>query len=208
MTPARRAEVALLVADGLAEIHKKEPSRIAAELAILYEIGRNFERAAGCFLQAARNAAAVYANHEAGELCGRAISVAGRLPDAQRSALVLDAAMLRAELHLNVSDFESAVADFGIAEKTASDAGLVEAQIDAVCGAALALFNIKRTAETRARQKRWNLRVVRAAEPVASSKWCSRWNGCAWAILKRRRISADLRCRYCRATPDIRCPCM
>jgi tetratricopeptide (TPR) repeat protein len=58
--------------------------------------------------------------------------------------------MLRAELHLNVSDFESAVADFGLAEKTASDAGLAEAQINAVCGAALALFNIKRTAETRA----------------------------------------------------------
>jgi tetratricopeptide (TPR) repeat protein len=150
MTPARRAEVALLIADGLAEMHKKSPSRVAAELAILYEMGRSFERAAEWFLQAARNAAAVYANHEAGELCRRAISVAGRLPDAQRSALVLDAAMLRAELHLNVSDFESAVADFGLAEKTASDAGLAEAQINAVCGAALALFNIKRTAETRA----------------------------------------------------------
>jgi hypothetical protein len=94
-------------------MHKKDASRVAAELAILYELGRNFERAADWFLQAARNAAAVYANHEAGELCRRAISVAGRLPDAQRSALVLDAAMLRAELHLNVSDFESAVADFG-----------------------------------------------------------------------------------------------
>ena len=150
MTPARRAEVALLVADGLAEIRKENPSRVAAELAILYEIGRNFELAAHWFLQAARNAAAVYANHEAGDLCRRAMSVATRLPDARRSALILDAAMLRAELHLNVSDFESAVADFGVAEKTASDAGLVEAQINAVCGAALALFNIKRTVETRA----------------------------------------------------------
>jgi hypothetical protein len=58
--------------------------------------------------------------------------------------------MRRAEVHLNVSDFESAVADFGLAEKTASEAGLVEAQIDATCGAALALFDIKRTTETRA----------------------------------------------------------
>ncbi len=150
MTPARRAEVALLIADGLGAIHEKDPSRVAAELAILYEIGRNFERAAHWLLQAARNAAAVYANHEAGELCRRAMSVAARLPDAHRTALVVDAAMLRAELHLNISDFESAVADFGLAEKTASAVGLVEAQINAVCGAALALFNIKRTAETRA----------------------------------------------------------
>ena len=36
--------------------------------------------------------------------------------------------MLQAELHLNVSEFENAVADFGLAEKAASDAGLVEAQ--------------------------------------------------------------------------------
>jgi tetratricopeptide (TPR) repeat protein len=150
ITPARRAEVASLLADSLAEIHKQDLSRVAAELAILYETARNFERAAHWFLQAARNAAAVYANHEADELCRRGISVAGRLPDTERSALVLEAAMLRAELHLNVSDFESAVADFGLAEKTAADAGLVDAQIDAVCGAALALFNIKRTAETRA----------------------------------------------------------
>jgi tetratricopeptide (TPR) repeat protein len=150
MTPAGRAAAALITADGLAEIHKQNPSRVAAELAILYEMGRNFEPAAQWFLQAARNAAAVHANHEAGDLCRRAISAAARLADAQRSALVVDAAMLRAELHLNVSDFESAVVDFGLAEKTASDAEMVEAQIDAVCGAALALFNIKRTVETRA----------------------------------------------------------
>ena len=150
LTPARRAEVALGIAGGLAELHKNDLFRVAAEMAVMYEIGRNFERAAHWFLQAARNAAAVYANHEAGELCRRAMSSAARLPDENRSALVLEAAMRRAEVHLNVSDFKSAVADFGLAEKTASEAGLVEAQIDAVCGAALALFNIKRTTETRA----------------------------------------------------------
>ena len=58
--------------------------------------------------------------------------------------------MLQAELHLNVSEFEDAVADFGLAERAASDAGLVESQVDAICGAALALFNLKRTSETRA----------------------------------------------------------
>jgi tetratricopeptide (TPR) repeat protein len=150
MTPARRAEIALAMADALAAIHKRDLSRVAAELAILYELGRNFERAAHWLLEAARGAAAVYANHEAGDLCRRAMLLAARLPGNEGSALILDAAMLRAELHLNVSDFESAVADFGLAEKTASDAGLTEAQVNAVCGAALALFNVKRTAETRA----------------------------------------------------------
>jgi hypothetical protein len=36
------------------------------------------------------------------------------------------------------------------AGETASDAGLIESQVDAICGAALALFNLKRTSETRA----------------------------------------------------------
>ena len=68
----------------------------------------------------------VYANHEAADLCKRAITNADRLEPPLRNPLVLDAAMLQAELHLNVSDFENAVADFGLAEKAASDAGLVE----------------------------------------------------------------------------------
>ena len=111
---------------------------------------REFERAAHWFLQAARNAATVFANHEAGDLCKRAIANADRLEAPLRNPLVLEAAMLQAELHLNVSEFEDAVADFGLAEKAASDAGLIESQVDAICGAALALFNLKRTSETRA----------------------------------------------------------
>ena len=150
VTPARRAEWSRLIANGLAELNKADPSRVAAELAMHYEAGRDFHRAAQWFLQAARNAAQVYANHEAADLCKRAITNADRLETGLRNAVVLDAAMLRAELHLNVSAFENAVADFGLAEKAASDAGLVEAQVDAICGAALALFNLKRTSETRA----------------------------------------------------------
>ena len=89
--------------------------------------------------------------HRCTPIMKRPICANGRLPMRTaskrrlRNAVVLDAAMLRAELHLNVSEFENAVADFGLAEKTASDAGLVEAQVDAICGAALALFNLKRT---------------------------------------------------------------
>jgi predicted ATPase len=81
LTPARRAEVALRIAGGLADLHKNDLLRVAAEMAVMYEIGRNFERAAHWFLQAARKAAEVYANHEAGEFCRRAMSAAARLPD-------------------------------------------------------------------------------------------------------------------------------
>jgi len=150
VTPARRAEWSRLIANGLADLNQHDPSRVAADLAIHYASAREFERAAHWFLQAARNAARVYANHEASDLCRRAIANADRLEAPLRDRLILEAGMLQAELHLNVSEFENAVADFGLAERAASDAGLVESQVDAVCGAALALFNLKRTSETRA----------------------------------------------------------
>jgi tetratricopeptide (TPR) repeat protein len=150
VTPARRAEWSRLIADGLAALNQQDPSRVAADLAIHYAAAREFERAAQWFLQAARNAAKVYANHEATDLCKRAIVNADRLEAPLRNRLVLEAAMLQAELHLNVSEFENAVADFGLAERAAADAGLTEPQVDAICGAALALFNLKRTSETRA----------------------------------------------------------
>jgi len=150
VTPARRAEWSGLIANELAELNKNNPSRVAADLAIHYEAAREFERAAYWFLRAARNAATVFANHEASDLCKRAIANADRLEPPLRNPFVFEAAMLQAELHLNVSEFENAVADFGLAEKTASDAGLIESQVDAICGAALALFNLKRTSETRA----------------------------------------------------------
>lgn len=150
VTPARRAEWSRLLANGLEALNKDNPSRVAADLAIHYEAARDFERAAHWFLRAARNAATVFANHEAADLCKRAIANADRLEPPLRNALVVAAAMLQAELHLNVSEFENAVADFGLAERAASDARLIESQVDAICGAALALFNLKRTSETRA----------------------------------------------------------
>lgn len=172
VTPARRAEWSRLIANGLEELNKDNPSRVAADLAIHYEAARQFDRAAQWFLRAARNAATVFANHEAAGLCKRAIGNADRLEPPLRNPLVLEAAMLQAELHLNVSEFENAVADFGLAERTASDAGLLEPRVDAICGAALALFNLKRTSETRALGLK-ALELARAAESntaVASSQ--------------------------------------
>ena len=172
VTPARRAEWSRLIADRLAELNEHNPSRVAADLAIHYASAREFERAAQWFVQAARNAAKVYANHEATDLCKRAIVNAERLEAPLRNPLVLEAAMLQAELHLNISEFENAVADFGLAERAASDAGLVEPQVDAACGAALALFNLKRTSETRALGvKALDLaRAVKSDTAVASSQ--------------------------------------
>ena len=119
-----------------------------------------------------------------------------------RNPLVLDAAMLQAELHLNVSEFENAVADFGLAEKAASDAGLVEAQVDAICGAALALFNLKRTSETRALGfKALELARVSGSETaVASSQIVLAMERMCMGDLDAAEAGAPLRCRCCKTT--------
>jgi tetratricopeptide (TPR) repeat protein len=150
LTPSRRAELSLLVAEALAQRNPDTPSRVAADLALLYEAGREFEQAARWFLEASRHAASVYANRAAVDLARRATACAARLPDVLRSTLEVEAAMLQAELHLTLSAFEDAIADFGLAERAAADAGAMDTQIEAICGAALALFNLKRTGETRA----------------------------------------------------------
>ena len=115
---------------------------------------------------------------------------------------MLDAAMLRAELHLNVSAFENAVADFGLAEKAASDAGLVEAQVDAICGAALALFNLKRTTETRALGfKGLDLARVSGSETaVASSHMVVAMERMCVGDLEAAERWSTLRCRCCKTT--------
>jgi tetratricopeptide (TPR) repeat protein len=150
MTPARKADLSIAVAAALTERNKANLPKVAAELALLYETARDFGSAAECFLEAAKNASRVYANNEAVEISRRAMATADRLPDEQRLPLILKVAFQLAEFHLTLSMFDDAVTDFGIAEKAATEANLIEARIEAICGAALALFNLKRTDETRA----------------------------------------------------------
>ena len=150
LTPARRADLSGAIASALLEFHRDNLSRAAAELAFLYEAARDFSRASEYFLQAAKNAARVYANREAVELSRRAMANASHLPDEVRLPLILKVAFQLAELHLTLSEFDDVVADFSLAEKAATEADLIEQRIEAICGAALALFNLKRTDETRA----------------------------------------------------------
>lgn len=168
LTPTQRIEMSLRIAEALAHFNRDNPCRAAGDLATFYEAGQNFERAAHCFLQAARNAAKAHANRQAVELSRRAVSNAERLRDPERGGMVYDAAMLQAEVHLNLSAFDSAVGDFGIAEKAAAGAELVEPRVNAICGATQALFNLKRTAETRALGlKALDLAALEAENPLA-----------------------------------------
>jgi predicted ATPase len=81
LAPARRAAVCRMSADALLTLQKGQPGLAAAELALLYEAGREFGRAADLFHAAAQNAARVFAHREAAVLARRGLALLKDLPD-------------------------------------------------------------------------------------------------------------------------------
>jgi adenylate cyclase len=90
LTPTRRAALGVSLAQTLKGHHGQGSSAIAAQLACLYEVGRDFGRAAWQFGVAARNAARVFAHREAIVLARRGLRLLDAMPDTPaRSALEL-----------------------------------------------------------------------------------------------------------------------
>ena len=132
------------------EVHFQDKrSTVALELALLFELARDFERASDYFLLAAEHASRLFANSEAVELARRAMSSAAKLPVESRLPRMLAAANRSGQLHLTLSQMEQAILDFETAEEIAVELGDAEAQVNAICAAALARFNLKRMEETR-----------------------------------------------------------
>jgi len=162
LAPTRRASLSAAVAAALQAFYGERSTEIASALAFLYEAARDFARAADCFLRASQNSARVFANREAVALSLRAIANAEKLRGAERLSRVLAAAFELARLHLTLSQFDEAIEDFALAEKMAVELENKEAQIDAVCGTAMSLFNLKRMAEMRQQAAR-ALEIAHAA---------------------------------------------
>jgi tetratricopeptide (TPR) repeat protein len=136
-------------AEALLKRHAISLPPVASRLAILFETGRDHERAADLFIVAAANAAQLYANEEAVSLSRRAIANAEKLQGTASHARILAAASQVGQLQMVLSRFPDAAADFSIAEKAAQAAGDLEAHVNAICGGALAQFYQRRMEETR-----------------------------------------------------------
>jgi predicted ATPase len=87
LPPARRAALSRTLAGALDALHHGHPGLAAAEVAVLYEAGRELGRAADLFHAAALNAARVFAHREAVQLSHRGLGLLRGLPDtADRAA--------------------------------------------------------------------------------------------------------------------------
>jgi hypothetical protein len=147
LAPARKASLSIAVAEALLGYHGEQSAAVASELALLFEAGRDFARAADSFVVAAQNAARVYANQEAVALLGRALASAEKLRGPARQSRILAAALQRAPLHTTLARFDAAIADCELAEKVAEETGNRQAQINALCGKGSPLCHSKRLTE-------------------------------------------------------------
>jgi predicted ATPase len=86
LAPTRRAALAAALARAMEKHHGPESAEAAAQLACLYEVGRDFARAAEQFHRAAQNAASVFAHGEAAALARRGLALLGPLPNSPARA--------------------------------------------------------------------------------------------------------------------------
>jgi len=86
LTPSRRASLCATVANALVSFYGDESSTIASELAFLFQAARDWPRASEYFLKAARNAARIFANHEAISLCQRGLDMTRKMPESPERA--------------------------------------------------------------------------------------------------------------------------
>jgi predicted ATPase len=91
LQPTRRVSLSAAVARALERYHGEKSTAVAGELALLWEAAREFARAADCYVQAAQNAARLFANQEVIVLARRGLELLKSLPDApERDQLELN----------------------------------------------------------------------------------------------------------------------
>jgi predicted ATPase len=102
LPPTRKAAWSAAAAQALLGHYGEKSAGLAAELAMLFEAGRDPERAADYYLAAAENAARVFAHHEAVALARRGLALLQALPDTPRRARRELLLQMTLGLHLQV----------------------------------------------------------------------------------------------------------
>jgi DNA-binding winged helix-turn-helix (wHTH) protein/tetratricopeptide (TPR) repeat protein len=147
----RRAALSRDIAGALLELHRGEAVPVASQLASLYEIARDWTRAAECFTIAATSSARFSVTPEIVTLAARAVENARKISGPERDRRLLDAAACLAAARQALSQFEQSIADFELVDEAAARAGDNEARVNAMCGAAISAGYVKRMDEMRER---------------------------------------------------------
>ena len=102
LQPARRTSLSEAIAESLVHFHGVQSGKIAAQLATLFDMARDFERAAANYQTAAQNALRLFAGIEAEELARRGLEAVRTMkaaPERSRVELALHASLALALRH-------------------------------------------------------------------------------------------------------------
>jgi tetratricopeptide (TPR) repeat protein/predicted Ser/Thr protein kinase len=108
----RRIALHRQVGERLAEHYRGQTTRIAAQLAVHFERGRDFARAVTCLLEAGDNATHVYANSEAEAHYSHALKLVEKLPQADQLERYLILFQKRGAVNFSLSRFDPSAADY------------------------------------------------------------------------------------------------
>jgi DNA-binding winged helix-turn-helix (wHTH) protein/tetratricopeptide (TPR) repeat protein len=129
---ARRTQLHALAGEQLLKHYGDLAPRIAGQLAMHFERGRNWVRAVEFLMIAAANARNMYANSEAEEHYTHAIQVSARVPESARAEAQFRIYEKRAAVYLATSRFDLSIADSREMIQRARAAGSAELECAAL----------------------------------------------------------------------------
>src|SRR5262249_9012489 len=147
LSTTRKAALSGAAAQALAAAYRERTTEVAPQLALLFHAARDYSSASNYFLEAARNAARVYAYPEACALAQRAIAAAEKLQGGEHHSRVLAASLEMGAFYLATARFDDAIAAFEAAEQAGAAAGDARLRANALSKAAIAHFWSKRVGE-------------------------------------------------------------
>lgn len=139
-------------------------SRVAAQLAVHFERGRDFAAAAWALGQAGDNAAALYDNVSAAARYDEARAFADRLPEAERPALTLPLLHKRGNVSMAMSRFSEAETSYEQMLACARGAGERASECAALAGLCNALFFAHRSEEMAVRAEEARFAAERSGD--------------------------------------------
>ena len=147
MVSQRRRELHVRAGRLLEAHYAGEAHRVAAQLTMHFERGRDFARAVRYLTLVGDNAARVYANAEAAEHYTRALELAGKLPAGERAESLMSLRLKRGSVESARSRFEQAHEDFTKLIDEARAASAPETEQAALNGLIRVLFFSRRLDE-------------------------------------------------------------
>ena len=178
LSPARRAQIHLRLAEYGERIYGECATEIAAELAMHFEHGRAWRRAIACLQQAAARDARRYANRESMSHLTHALELVERLAEGERTSLRISLMKERGQVRRSMGDMIGAVGDSERIVIEARCAGLLSEEITANLSLASALSWVDRDRclETAAHALRLAEQIQDEHLQAHVKGYCGYWN--------------------------------